>query len=504
MLQISFQSQVSAGEGALALLCFDQKKLSSAAQNFNQHHKDMLEKALKTNHFKGKKGETLVLSAPCDSSYSRIVLIGLGDAEKFNQEILQNAGGTLVAALCGTPDTHVEVQLGHDVQSTKFKTKDIAAHMALGAQLRRWRFDKYRTTEKKEKKPALESLTFVLDDCAACQEVYQPLEQVAHGVCLTRELITEPPNVIYPASYAERLKELTSLGVEVEILGQKELEKLGMGALLGVAQGSMYEGKVVVLQWKGGNADQAPLAFVGKGVTFDTGGICIKPSAGMADMKYDMGGSAVVAGLIKALAGRHAKINAVGVLGLVENMPSGTAQRPSDVVKSMSGQTIEVLDTDAEGRLVLADALWYTQDRFKPKLMIDLATLTGAIGVALGTHYAGLFSNNDNICQQLVSSGDKVGEWVWRLPLGEKYDAEINSDIADVKNLGPRGKGGSITAAQFLARFVNNVPWAHLDIASVTWDEKSSPLAEKGATGYGVRLLNQFICDHYEECHDRN
>lgn len=504
MLQISFQSQANTGEGALALLCFDQKKLSNVAQNFNQHHKDILERALKTNHFEGKKGETLVLSAPCDSAYSRIILIGMGNPDTLNQEIIQNGGGALVAVLNSTPDTQVEVHLGNDLQGTSFKIKDLAAHMALGAQLRRWRFDKYRTNEKKEKKPALERLTFVLDDHGACQEAYHPLEQLAHGVCLTRELITEPPNVIYPASYAERMKELTSLGVEVEILDHKELEKLGMGALLGVAQGSMYEGKVVVLQWKGGEAGDAPLAFVGKGVTFDTGGICLKPSAGMADMKYDMGGSAVVAGLLKTLAGRRAKINAVGVLGLVENMPSGTAQRPSDVVKSMSGQTIEVLDTDAEGRLVLADALWYTQDRFKPKLMIDLATLTGAIGIALGSHYAGLFSNNDDICHQLVSSGEKVGEWLWRLPLGEKYDAEINSDIADVKNLGPRGKGGSITAAQFLARFVNKVPWAHLDIACVTWCEKSSPLAEKGATGYGVRLLNQFICDHYETCHDRN
>ena len=503
MLQIHFQPQVQFGEGTLALLCFESQKLSEEAQSFDQAHKGLLKKALATNHFKGKKGEVLIVSAPSEISYSRIFLIGLGDPEQFNAEILQNAGGALVAALRSTPDRSLEIHVGQN-QGSSFKAQDIAAQMALGAQLRHWRFDKYRTKEEKEKKPFLETVTFILENHQISQEIYVSLEQVAEGVNLTRELISEPPNVIYPASYAEKLQELTALGVEVEILETEDLKELGMGALLGVAQGSMYEGKVVVLQWKGAGADQAPLAFVGKGVTFDTGGICLKPSAGMADMKYDMGGSAVVAGLIKALAGRKAKINAVGVLGLVENMPSGTAQRPSDVVKSMSGQTIEVLDTDAEGRLVLADALWYTQDRFKPKLMIDLATLTGAIGIALGTHYAGLFSNDDKICDQLTSSGQKVGEWVWRLPLGEKYDQEINSDIADVKNLGPRGKGGSITAAQFLARFINNVPWAHLDIASVTWSEKSSALAEKGATGYGVRLLNQFVQDHYESSHDRN
>lgn len=330
-------------------------------------------------------------------------------------ETLQDIGGSLAAALRSTPDTNVDISIGA-LAGNNYKASDIAAHIVFGAQMRHWRFDKYRTKEEADKKPALRSVTVILPDAELARKTYEPLEQVAHGVCLTRELITEPPNVIYPASYANRLQDLKKLGVIVEVLHLSDIEKLGsMGALLGVAQGSMREARIVVLQWMGGKKDQKPLAFVGKGVTFDSGGICLKPSPGMHDMKYDMGGSAVVAGLIRALAGRKAKINAVGVLGLVENMPSGSAQRPSDVVKSMSGQTIEVLDTDAEGRLVLADALWYTQDRFKPELMIDLATLTGAIGIALGEHYAGLFSNNDMLCERLRKAGECVGERLWRL-----------------------------------------------------------------------------------------
>jgi leucyl aminopeptidase len=497
MLNIIFQPKPSQVGGALALACFETQNLSEEAQVFDQAQQGLLKNALKTNRFKGKKNEILILTAPSHTTYSRIILFGLGKADALSIETLQDAGGALIAALRPTPDTNLEIHLGA-LTANRYKASDIAAHMAFGAQMRYWRFDKYRTKEEADKKPALQSVAVILPEAEMARKTHEPLEQVAHGVCLTRELITEPPNVIYPASYADRLQELKKLGVVVEVLNRSDLEKLGMGALLGVAQGSTREARVVVLQWMGGKKDQKPLAFVGKGVTFDTGGICLKPSAGMNDMKYDMGGSAVVAGLIRALAGRKAKVNAVGVLGLVENMPSGSAQRPSDVVKSMSGQTIEVLDTDAEGRLVLADVLWYAQDRFKPELMIDLATLTGAIGIALGEHYAGLFSNNDGLCDHLRKAGECVGERLWRLPLGEKYDNEINSDIADVKNLGPRGKGGSITAAQFLSRFVNNVPWAHLDIASVTWSDKGLAIAEKGATGYGVRLLNQFILDCHE------
>ena len=497
MLNVYFQSTSGQREGALAVACFENQEFSQEAHAFDEAHQGILKKALKTHRFQGKSKELLALTAPADSPYSRVFVLGLGKPENISLENLQEAGGALAAALRGTPDGHLEIRLG-GLSGGKYSGEEIAAHMAFGAQVRHWRFDKYRTKEAPEKKPALHTLSFILAEFEKAQNLYEPLEHLAQGVGLTRELISEPPNVLYPVSYGERLQELTKLGIKVEILGQKELEKLGMGALLGVAQGSVQEARVVVLQWMGASKDQKPLVVLGKGVTFDTGGISLKPSSGMHDMKYDMGGSAVVAGLLRALAGRKAKTNVVGVLGLVENMPSGTAQRPSDVVKSLSGQTIEVLDTDAEGRLVLADILWYAQDRFKPQLMIDLATLTGAIGITFGQHYAGLFSNDDTLCEHLTAAGKSVGERLWRLPLGEEYDREIDSDIADVKNLGSRGKAGSITAAQFLERFVNNVPWAHLDIASVTWSEKPLPLSEKGATGYGVRLLNQFIQDHYE------
>ena len=311
-------------------------------------------------------------------------------------------------------------------------------------------------------------------------------------------MLFRSPNVLYPETMALKALDLKNLGLTVEVLGEKDMEKLGMGALLGVGQGSIRESKLIILQWSNGPKDQAPIAVVGKGVTFDTGGISIKPSNGMEDMKYDMAGSGVVLGLMKALAMRQAKVNIVGVMGMVENMPSGSAQRPADVVTSMSGQTIEVLNTDAEGRLVLADALWYTQDRFKPQTMINLATLTGAIKVALGEEYAGLFSNNDELSEKLTEAGKIVQEPLWRLPMGEAYDRDIDSDIADMKNVGSGRGAGSITAAQFLQRFVNNVPWAHLDIASVAWQKKTHPLTGKGATAFGVRLLNEFIAKNYE------
>jgi leucyl aminopeptidase len=288
--------------------------------------------------------------------------------------------------------------------------------------------------------------------------------------------------------------------LEVEVLGEKEMEKLGMHSLLGVGQGSDKESKLVILKWNGAkNKKEQPVAFVGKGVTFDTGGISIKPAQNMEDMKTDMAGSAVVVGLLKLFAERKANINAVGVVGLVENMPSGTAQRPGDVVRSMSGQTIEVINTDAEGRLVLADALHYTNTKFKPKFIVDLATLTGAIVIALADVHAGLFSNDDKLSEQITKAGNKTGETVWRMPVAQEYDDMINSDIADMKNVG-NGKGaGSTTAAQFLKRFIGETKWAHLDIAGVAWRGKGDPLAVKGATGFGLRLLNQMVIDNYEE-----
>jgi leucyl aminopeptidase len=323
---------------------------------------------------------------------------------------------------------------------------------------------------------------------------------LANAVVFARDLVSEPPNVLYPAEFARRVKALEALGLSIEILGEEEMGQLGMGSLLGVGQGSVRESQLVVMRWNGA-ADPAaqPVAFIGKGVCFDTGGISLKPADGMEDMKWDMGGAAAVAGVMHVLAGRKAKVNAVGILGLVENMPDGNAQRPGDVVTSMSGQTIEIINTDAEGRLVLADAVWYCQDRFKPRFMIDLATLTGAIIISLGNDYAGLFSNNDELADNLLSASKGEEEPLWRMPLPKAYDKQIDSVIADMKNTGGR-PGGSITAALFIQRFVNGLPWAHLDIANTAWKKPSTvPTIPDGATGYGVRLLNRLVEDHYEE-----
>ena len=381
----------------------------------------------------------------------------------------------------------------------KHLSAEQAARAAFGVVLGAYRFDKYRTTLKPEKMPSIKTVRVVAADPKAAEAAFQPLSAVADGVMFARDLVCEPPNVLYPAEFARRVKELENLGLEVEILGEAEMEKLGMRTLLAVGQGSERESQVAIMKWNGGKAGDQPLAFVGKGVCFDTGGISIKPAEGMEDMKWDMGGAAAVAGLMHALAGRKAKVNVIGVLGLVENMPDGNAQRPGDVVKSMSGQTVEVINTDAEGRLVLADCLWYVQDRFKPKFMIDLATLTGAMIVALGHEYAGVFSNDDEVANAILAAGPKVDEPVWRMPLPDRYDRHIDSQIADMKNVGNGRAGGSITAALFLQRHVNKTPWAHIDIAPTAWVKDSkNPTVPDGAVGFGVRLLDRMVADSYE------
>jgi leucyl aminopeptidase len=361
---------------------------------------------------------------------------------------------------------------------------------------RSYRFDRYRTTEKPEDKPRLAQITLLVADPASAAAAWTPWHGVAEGVFVSRDLVSEPPNVLNPPEMARRCAELSRLGLEVEVFGPAELAEFGFGALLGVAQGSVNEARMVVMRWNGGSG--APVAFVGKGVTFDTGGISIKPAGGMEDMKWDMAGAGCVVGLMAALAARKAKVNAVGLVGLVENMPDGNAQRPGDVVKTASGQTVEIINTDAEGRMVLADVLWYCQQRFDPKFMVDLATLTGAMIVALGHEYAGMFSNDDTLCAQLSAAGEATGEKVWRFPLGDAYDKALKSEIADMKHVGGR-PGGAITAAQFIQRFVNKKTWAHLDIAGTAWATKDSPTVPKGATAYGVRLLNRLVADHYEE-----
>lgn len=490
-LKISFQT--SSPQKTICLGVYEENEFPQATQAWDKTLKGFLKQSINSSKFKGKLNQTLTLFSP---DGHQIILIGMGKKEDQNESQWQKIGSTVVGALETSPTGEGAVEIhtlkGHD-------DAQVTANLALGALLKSWRFEQYFTTKKPEELFSAKKLTVVLPDPKAAEKTFKPLYELAEGVFLTRTVVTEPANVITPDSLTKIAKTLKSDGIKVEILGEKDLKKLGMHALLGVGQGSQHESKLVVLKWEGGSKKEAPLAFIGKGVTFDTGGISIKPATNMEDMKYDMAGAGVVIGLMKALALRKAKVNVVGVAGIVENMPSGSAQRPGDVVKSMSGQTIEVINTDAEGRLVLADALWYTQNRFKPKLMVDLATLTGAIVVALGGERAGLFSTDDQLAKKLIDAGEKTSELLWRMPLDDGYDKDINSDIADMKNVGsPRG-GGSITAAKFLQRFTNNVPWAHLDIAGVTWAQKDLPLCAKGATAFGVRLLERFIKENYEK-----
>ena len=480
--------------GTLVLFVGEGRKLSPQGGQLDKRSGKALTRALGASRFKGKAEETLAVLAPAKLGVGRVLLVGSGKADPADRALWQHCGGVIVAALSGTGESEASVFV-----DAKDRGAEIAAHIAYGMRLRSYRFDKYRTKEKPEQKPSLKTVSILVEDINAARRAYAPLDKITDGVFFTRDLVSEPANVIYPESLAERAKELTKLGVTVEIFDEKKMAAFGMGALLGVGQGSVRPPRLLIMQWHGADdKKQAPLAFVGKGITFDTGGISIKPSAGMEDMKWDMGGAGAVIGLMMALAGRKAKVNAVGVGALAENMPSGSAQRPGDIVKSMSGQTIEVLNTDAEGRLVLADALWYCQDRFKPRLMVDLATLTGAIIIALGHEHAGLYSNDEKLAEQLAAAGKATGETLWRMPLGEAYNKMMDSDAADVKNISGNRDAGSVTAATFLERFVNKVPWAHLDIAGTAWGNKDKPTVPKGATGFGVRLLNRFVRDNYE------
>lgn len=477
--------------GALVVFALqknDDVVLIDTAKEVDEMIGGALSKAMSVGAFNGKFGEMLEVLAPSGIDANRILLAGLGKDYDVSKKQAEQLGGKVISKLMYGGDKEVSIA-----------GCEHAAHIGFGVLLRQYKFDKYYTTEKNIKKPTVQTVNVMTENVDAAKASFNELEKIADGVILARDLVSEPGNVLYPESYAEQIKELASLGLEIEVLDEDTMDALGMESILGVGQGSASETLMVIMKWNGSaKKDEAPIALVGKGVTFDTGGISLKPGAGMEDMKFDMGGSAAVVGAMKALAGRKAKANVIGVVGLVENMPSSTAQRPGDVVSSMSGQTIEVINTDAEGRLVLADCLWYTQDKYKPKFMIDLATLTGAMMVALGQDYAGIFSNDDKLCKQLKEAGNEVDEPVWRMPIGEGYDKLINSDIADMKNVGGR-YAGSITAAQFLQRFVNDIPWVHIDIAGTAWKQKPSDVAEKGATGYGVRLLDRLIKDNYED-----
>ena len=442
--------------------------------------------------FEGEAASTSEQFIDDNGSVRRLIVVGTG-VGAAPLEAAEKLGGTVASKLQTSGEKTAVIDLtglGYDADAT--------ARVALGAALRSWRYDRYRTKLKDNQKPTLGEIVIVGGEAGASKRYEQRWVPVVEGVSLTRELVTEPANIIYPETFVERVKaSVKGTGLDVEVLDRAAMEKLGMGALLGVAQGSVREGRLLILNWKGGGKGQ-PTAFVGKGVTFDTGGISIKPAAGMEMMKWDMGGAGAVVGAMKALALRKAKANIVAICGLVENMPGGNAQRPGDVVTTMSGQTVEVINTDAEGRLVLADAVTYVQRNYKPGTIIDLATLTGAILISLGHEWAGLFSNNDDLAGKLQSAGEESGDKLWRMPLAEPFDRLIDSPIADMKNVGPR-EGGSITAAQFIQRFVENgVKWAHIDMAGKAWSDKASATYEKGATGYGVRLLDQYVADVLE------
>ncbi len=488
-MKINFIAKAPVGAKFLVCVLGEGAALTPAAEALDKANGGRLTAAMKASKFTGKRDQVADILAP-SKSCDRVILIGAGDLAKLTLREWELAGGTIAGQLLSAKAAEATIEISSP-------SNENAASVASGAKLRNYHFNTYKS-KKPENAVVLEALTIVAPNPAKARAAFESLSAIAEGVHLARNLVNEPANVLYPEEFANRAKALVKAGVKIEILNPAQMKKLGMGALLGVSQGSPFEPRLVIMRWSGGPKGEAPLAFVGKGVTFDTGGVSIKPAAGMEDMKGDMGGAAAVTGLMLALAKRNAKCNVVGAIGLVENAIDGKAQRPGDVVKSMSGQTIAVLNTDAEGRLILADVLWYVQDRFKPKFMVNLATLTGAILVALGKEHAGLFSNNDQLSERLTAAGLETGEKLWRMPLSAESDKLIDSDIADMKNIGGRF-GGSITAAQFLQRFVNKVPWAHLDIAGTAMDSTKNAINQSWASGWGVRLLNRLVADHYEK-----
>jgi leucyl aminopeptidase len=491
--KIDFQGLGAKGTGDFVVFVDDDLTLTPAvARVLGPKGANLIVKAAQIERFKGKAKSTMVVAAPSGLPADRLVVIGIGgEADRAKLDWTQ-LGGFVAGTVSGKAAT-VWVDLpGVDT------TPERAADIGTGARLRAYGFDRYKTRQKEEDKgPDSTRLVLAVADPAAAKRAYKAREGLAAGVILARDLVNEPPNVLTPEEFANRTKALEKLGVEVEVLDERAMRKIGMRALLGVGQGSERESRVVIMRWNGARSGDRPIAFVGKGVVFDSGGISIKPGGGMEDMKGDMAGAACVTGLMYALASRKAKANVIGAVGLVENMPDGNAQRPGDIVTTLSGQTIEIINTDAEGRLVLADVLWYVQDRFKPKFMVDLATLTGAILVALAQEYAGLFCNSDELAERLVAAGQATGERVWRMPLGPEFDKMIDSKFADMKNTGGR-HGGSSSAAALLQRFVNDVPWAHLDIAGTGMNSPQSEINRSWGSGWGVRLLDRLVRDHYE------
>jgi len=468
-------------EGHLAVMVTPEGTMDQAARSANRLSKGAVARLIASDGFaKAKTGQVITLAWPAGLAVEALHVVVL--LRRITAIEARKAGAKLAEAR------------GNKALTVKAGNMSRAADLALGLALRSYSFDAHRSADAET--PG--TVTIGHNKPEEIEAAFAPLMAVAEGVHMTRDLVNEPANVLTTTEFAARLEEMTSLGLEVEVLEEAELEKLGMRTLLCVGQGSASPSKVVVMKWNGGDKDAAPLALVGKGVVFDTGGISLKPAAGMEDMTMDMGGAGVVAGTMRALALRKAKANVVGLVGLVENMPSGTAIRPGDVVKSMKGDTVEIINTDAEGRLVLCDVLWYAQERFKPAGVIDLATLTGAIIIGLGHDNAGVFSNDDKLCSAFLKAAEAEGEGAWRMPLGQAYDDQLKSNVADMKNVGGR-PAGSITAAQFLQRFIKDgTPWIHLDIAGVASVKSNTAYAPKGATGWGVMALSRLVQDHFE------
>lgn len=495
LAKITFSKADAPNKGIAVILAAENLELGKVAEEVVAGLEGGFERVAKIAGFSGKKKTSLDLVAPAGSGLDRLIVFGIGKTDDISNADWRDFGGVVFAELKRAKAEAAAVLL--DAAAGAAVSAEAAAEFAMGAKLRAYAFDAYKSKKKDDDTGKDLALTLKVADPKAARKSWTAANAIADGVILARDLVNEPANVLGPVEFAKKAAALDKLGVEVEILGEREMKKLKMAALLGVAQGSARPPRLAVMRWNGGKKTDAPVAFIGKGVVFDTGGISIKPAAGMDEMKGDMGGAAAVVGAMHAVAARKAKANVVGVIGLVENMPDGNAQRPGDIVTAMSGTTIEILNTDAEGRLVLADALWYTQEKFKPAIMIDLATLTGAVLVALGNVNAGLFSNNDELADKLLAAATASGEPLWRLPLSKEYDKLIDTPNADVKNIGGRW-AGSITAAQFLQRFANDVPWAHLDIAGTAFGGSKNDICQSWASGYGVRLLNQLVADHYE------
>jgi leucyl aminopeptidase len=499
---VSF-TQTKSSNADTAIVCiFEENTLSASAKEFDKKFDGAMEDYLNNqNSFNGKEGQTLAMPVTSASGYNRIFLLGLGDPSKIDTLKCETIGGKLADKSKEFSIKDIHLYIDNDDIEKNIGCDEIAAHIINGFHLKSYQFKKYKTEKEEESETTeINSLTLISDAYKEAKKLYEDLYAVTQGTYLARDLVNEPPNELYPESFAQIIKnELKPLGVEIEVIDEKKMEKMGFHAHLAVGMGSARKPRVVVMKWNG-DGDKKPLAFVGKGITFDTGGINLKPSGGLEEMKLDMGGAASVVGLLKAVALRKAKANVIGIVALAENMPSSNAYRPSDVIQSLSGKTIEVSNTDAEGRLVLADSITYLQKTYNPEFIIDLATLTGAMMVALGFDYCGTFVNNDDLWKKMQKAGTKTGEQLWRMPLDEAYRKEMDSTIADIKTLGTSGRyAGACTAAGFLERFIeNDLPWSHMDIAGVAWIKKDRPTCPKPGTGFGVRVLNSLIQDNYE------